>query len=109
MLESLFLDVEPLETAEDIIYVLSAIFAFVLLGLSISAYRKTRINTLRYAIVAFALFAIYLTYEYLDEVYEEPIDTPYNDVIFSAITFGVSLFFFLAIVRQRRRKIQLED
>lgn len=109
MLGSLFLGVEPLETAEDVIYALSAIFAFLLLGLSISAYRKTRINALRYAIVAFALFAIYLTYEYLDEVYEEQFDTPYNDVIFSAITFGVTLFFFLAIVKQRRRKMKLED
>ena len=59
--------------------------------------------------IVIALFAIYLTYEYLDEVYEEQIDTPYNDMIYGAITFGVTLFFFLAIVRQRRRKIQLEN
>lgn len=109
MLESLFLDIEFLETAEDIIYGLSALFAFVLFGLSISAYRKTRIRALKYAVIAFALLAVYLSYEYLDEVYEEQIETPYTDVIFSAVTFGIALFFFLAIVRQRRRKIQLED
>jgi hypothetical protein len=109
MLESLLLVIEPFETAEDVIFGLSAIFAFVLFGLSISAYRKTRISALKYAVVAFALLAVYLSYEYLDEVYEEQIDTPYTDVIFIAVTFGIALFFFLAIVRQRRRKIQLED
>jgi hypothetical protein len=62
-----------------------------------------------YRMYLFALLAVYLSYEYLDEVYEEQIDTPYTDVIFSAVTFGIALFFFLAIVRQRRRKIQLED
>jgi cytochrome c oxidase assembly factor CtaG len=98
-----------LEVAEDVIYLLSALFAFVLLALSVSAYLKTRIKILRYAIIAFALFAAYLTYEYLDEVYEEQVDTPYNDIVFGLVTFGVTLFFFLAIVRQRRRKIQLED
>jgi TRAP-type C4-dicarboxylate transport system permease small subunit len=81
----------------------------VLFALSISAYRKTRIKVLKYAIVAFGLFAIYLTYEYLDEVYEEQIDTPYNDLIFGLITFAITLFFFLAIVRHRRRKIQLSE
>jgi predicted MFS family arabinose efflux permease len=109
MLDSLFLVIESLETAEDIIYLLSALFAFVLLGLSVSAYLKTRMKVLKYAIIAFALFAVYLTYEYLDEVYEAQIDTPYNDVVFGLVTFGVTLFFFLAIVGQRRRKIQLED
>ena len=53
------------------------------------------------------MFAAYLTYEYLDEVYEEQVDTPYNDVVFGLVTFGVTLFFFLAIVRQRRRKISV--
>lgn len=108
-LELFLLVIEPLEMAEDVIYLFSALFAFVLLALSVSAYKKTRINTLKFAIVAFALFAIYLTYEYLDEAYEEQIDTPYNDVIYAAMTFAITLFFFLAIVRQRRRKIQLSE
>jgi hypothetical protein len=109
MLESLLLVIEPLEIAEDIIYGVSALFAFVLLALSITAYINTRIKVLKYAIVAFALFAVYLSYEYLDEAFEGQIDTPYNDIIFSLITFGITLFFFLAIVGQRRRNIQLED
>lgn len=109
MLETLLLVIEPLEFAEDIIYGVSALFAFVLLALSISAYMKTRIKVLKYAIVAFALFAVYLSYEYLDEAFEAQVDTPYNDIIFSLITFGITLFFFLTIVGQRRRKIQLED
>jgi hypothetical protein len=39
-----------------------------------------------------AVFATYLTYEYLDEVYEEQIDTPYNDVIYGAVTFPADKF-----------------
>jgi hypothetical protein len=55
MLESFFLVIELLEIAEDVIYALSASFAFVLFALSISAYRKTRINALLDEVKDFAV------------------------------------------------------
>jgi hypothetical protein len=89
----------PLELLENIIYGFSTVFALVLLGLSVTAYRNLRIKTIKYAIVAFALFSIYLFYEFIEDIYEQ-VDTPYNDVAYSALTFGVALFFFLAIVKK---------
>jgi hypothetical protein len=89
----------PLEIVENIIYGFSTVFALVLLALSITAYKNLRIKTIKYAIVAFALLSVYLFYEFIEDIYEE-VDTPYNDVAYSALTFGVALFFFLAIVKK---------
>lgn len=88
-----------LELAENIIYGLSTVFALVLLALSITAYKNLRLKTIKYAIVAFALLSVYLFYEFIEDIYEE-VDTAYNDVAYSALTFGVAFFFFLAIVRK---------
>jgi hypothetical protein len=89
----------PLEIVENIIYGFSTVFALVLLALSITAYKNLRIKTIKYAIVAFALLSVYLFYEFIEDIYEE-VDTAYNDVAYSALTFGVALFFFLAIVKK---------
>lgn len=89
----------PLEIVENIIYGFSTVFALVLLALSITAYKNLRIKTIKYAIVAFALLSVYLFYEFIEDIYEE-VDTEYNDVAYSALTFGVALFFFLAIVKK---------
>ena len=70
-----------------------------LLALSISAYRKTGLKKIVYAVVAFALFAAYLFYEYLEGVFNFLQDA-YSDIILPSMIFGVLVLFFLAIVRK---------
>ncbi len=70
-----------------------------MLALSISAYRKTGLKKLPYAMVAFALFAAYLFWEYLEGVFEFLGET-YSDIILPSMIFGVLVLFFLAIVRK---------
>ena len=62
-------EVELITTLEGIIYLSSTVLALLLLALSISAYRNTGIKKIKYAIVAFALFAVFLFYEYLEGVF----------------------------------------
>jgi hypothetical protein len=71
-----------------------------LLALSISAYRNTGLKKIKYAIVAFALFAAYLFWEYLEVIFEILEDT-YTNVILPSMVFGVLVLFFLAIVSKK--------
>ena len=70
-----------------------------MLALSISAYRKTGLKKIAYATVAFALFAAYLFYEYLEGVFKF-LGEGYSDIILPSMIFGVLVLFFLAIVRK---------
>jgi len=72
-----------------------------LLALSISAYINTGIKKILYAIVAFALFAAYLFYEYLEDIFNF-LENTYSDIILPSMIFGVLVLFFLAIVRKIR-------
>ena len=92
-------EVELIDTLEGIIYLSSTVLALLLLALSISAYRNTGIKKIKYAIVAFALFAAFLFYEYLEGVFKF-LEANYSDLILSSITFGVLILFFLAIIRK---------
>ena len=78
-------------------------FSLLLLALAISAYRKTALKGLIYAAVAFGLFAAQLFFDFLEDSIES-LQQPYNDVIFYALTLGVLVFFFLAIVRGRNHQ-----
>jgi hypothetical protein len=92
-------EVELIDTLEGIIYLSSTVLALLLLALSISAYRNTRIKKIKYATVAFALFAAFLFYEYLEGVFKF-LEAIYSDLILASITFGVLILFFLAIIRK---------
>ena len=92
-------EVELINTLEGIIYLSSTVLALLLLALSISAYRNTGIKKIKYAIVAFALFAAFLFYEYLEGVFKF-LEANYSDLILAFITFGVLILFFLAIIRK---------
>ena len=92
-------EVELINTLEGIIYLSSTVLALLLLALSISAYRNTGIKKIKYAIVAFALFAVFLFYEYLEGVFKF-LEANYSDLILAFITFGVLILFFLAIIRK---------
>lgn len=52
-----------------------------------------------YAAAAFALFAAYLFYEYLEGIFNF-LENTYSDIILPSMIFGVLVLFFLAIVRK---------
>ncbi|HKG30000.1 MAG TPA: hypothetical protein VKA91_01910 [Nitrososphaeraceae archaeon] len=92
-------EVKLIDTLEGMIYLSSTVLALLLLALSISAYRNTGIKKIKYAIAAFALFASFLFYEYLEGVFKF-LEANYSDLILAFITFGVLILLFLAIIRK---------
>ncbi|HJU95538.1 MAG TPA: hypothetical protein VJ643_05850, partial [Nitrososphaera sp.] len=74
-------EVEPYEPITQVIQIAIAAFSLLLLGLSISAYKKTSLKRILYAAVAFGLFAIQIFFDYLEDAVEA-FDTPYSDIIF---------------------------
>jgi hypothetical protein len=94
------IEVEPYEPITQAIKIAIAAFSLLLLGLSISAYKKTALKKILYAAVAFGLFAIQMFVDYLEDAFEA-FDTPYTDVIFFGITLAILVLFFTAIVRKK--------
>ena len=94
------MEVEPYEPIMQVIQIAIAAFSLLLLGLSISAYKKTSLKRLLYAAVAFGLFAIQMFFDYLEDAVEA-FDTPYSDIIFFGITLAILVLFFMAIARRK--------
>lgn len=78
-----------------------AAFSVLLLGLSISAYKKTALKGIIYAAIAFGLFAVQLFFDYAEDAVEGW-EQPYNDVIYYAMTLAILVLFFLAVVRRNK-------
>ena len=93
-------EVEPYEPITQAIKIAIAAFSLLLLGLSISAYKKTALKRILYAAIAFGLFAIQMFFDYLEDAVEG-FDTVYSDIIFYGITLAILVLFFLAIARKR--------
>ena len=93
-------EVEPYEPITQAIQIAIAAFSVLLLGLSISAYKKTSIKRILYAAVAFGLFSIQIFFDYLEDAVEA-FDTPYSDIIFYGMTLAILVLFFMAIVRKK--------
>jgi hypothetical protein len=91
---------EPYEPITQAIKIAIAAFSLLLLGLSISAYKKTALRRILYAAVAFGLFAIQMFFDYLEDAVAA-FDTAYTDVIFFGITLAILVLFFMAIVRKK--------
>jgi hypothetical protein len=96
-----FVSIGIYDTIEGIIYVVGAIFSVALLALSISAYKNAGLKKIKYAIVAFGLFAVFLMYEYLEHTFKALFNTPYTDIIIPSMSLGIVILFFLAIVRKK--------
>jgi hypothetical protein len=94
------MEVEPYEPITQVIQIAIAAFSLLLLGLSISAYKKTSLKRILYAAVAFGLFAIQIFFDFLEDAVEA-LDTPYSDIIFYAMTLAILVLFFIAIVRRK--------
>jgi hypothetical protein len=96
--------VDPEDAYEPIVQLIKigiAAFSLLLLGLSISAYRKTALKGIIYAAIAFGLFAVQLFFDYAEDAVEGW-EQPFNDVIFYAMTLGILILFFLAVVRRNK-------
>jgi hypothetical protein len=94
------IQVEPYEPITQVIKIAIAAFSLLLLGLSISAYKKTGLRRILYAAVAFGLFALQMFVDYLEEAVQA-FETPYTDIIFFGITLAILVLFFMAIVRKK--------
>ena len=94
------MEFEPYEPITQAVKIAIAAFSLLLLGLSISAYRKTHLRRLVYAAVAFGLFSLQLFFDYLEDAVPA-FDTPYSDIIFFGITLAILVLFFMAIVRKK--------
>jgi hypothetical protein len=93
--------VDAYEPIVQMIKIGIAAFSVLLLALSISAYRKTTLKGIVYAAIAFGLFAVQLSFDYLEDAVEGG-EQPYNDVIYYAMTLGILVLFFLAVVRRNK-------
>lgn len=75
-------------------------FAALLVALSLSAYRNSRLKNLLYAVVAFSLFVIFLIYEYMEHTYD--FDTPVTDIVVPFMVLAILVLFFLAIIKRNK-------
>lgn len=94
------LQIDSYEGIETIILAITGIFSLLLLGISISAYRKTGLKRILFAAAAFALFGIQLLVESLEENVEFLLDTEFMSIVTASMTLGILILFFLAIVKK---------
>jgi hypothetical protein len=88
-----------IELIESILYIIGTIFAAILIALSISAYRNTKLRKLLYAIAAFLLFDIFLFYEFLE--HSMSLDNAFTDIVIPFMGVSILVLFFMAIVKKK--------
>ncbi len=96
-LVSPLLDFEQGFETREVLDFAIAIFALVLLALSLSAYRKTRLKRLLLVSIAFGLFAVEVGIRQLD-VFVFAVGLQTEAVLVAVMEFIILLLFFLAIV-----------
>ncbi|HXV38274.1 MAG TPA: hypothetical protein VD699_01685 [Nitrosopumilaceae archaeon] len=99
ILSKLFLEIEPFGIESGIEIGIVA-FALILFALSITAYRNTRIKKILFAAAAFALFAIQLFVDSVED-YLGFLDEDITGIILKLMTFAILVLFFVAIVKRR--------
>jgi hypothetical protein len=100
VLFSVISQIDSFEGLENAIALGITVISLLLLALSVTAYRKTRLRVTIYAIIIFALFAIQQFIDYLDNIIVA-LDNPITDVVVSSLTLTILALFFLAIVRTK--------
>ncbi|HEX9317544.1 MAG TPA: hypothetical protein VF884_01280 [Nitrososphaeraceae archaeon] len=83
---------------EMLLYFVGSGLSAVLIALSISAYRKSGLKKLQYAIIAFSLFCGFLIYENLEQLLS--FDNPFTDIIIPSSGLAILVFFFLAVAKR---------
>ena len=99
ILPNLFLEIEPFGVESGIELGIVA-FALVLFALSITAYRNTRIKKILFAAAAFALFAIQLFVDSIED-YLNFLDENITGIILKLMTFVILVLLFVAIVKKK--------
>jgi hypothetical protein len=80
--------------------ILITICALFLLGISIKAYRNTRLRKLIYVAIAFVLFAIQHILNYVDQVVVHFMPDDIRYLLFSLMTLAIMGMFFLTILKK---------
>src|SRR5437867_10700762 len=86
------------DVIEALLYSAASVLSAILTALSISAYRKSGIKKLQYAVIAFSLFCGFLIYENLENLFR--IDNPYTDIIIPSMGLAILVFFFIAVIKK---------
>lgn len=100
-LHSLFfygiVDIDTGFEPQELLEIAIVAFALVLIGLSLSAYRKTHLRRLLIVSAAFALFAVEVGILQLDDfVFTVGYET--DQIVVALMEFAILLLFFLAVV-----------
>jgi hypothetical protein len=77
--------------------VVVAIFAIILLAISLTAYRRTNLRRLLLVSIAFSLFAVQALIRVLDE-FALVFESGTEQIIIIVLDLAILLFFFLALV-----------
>jgi hypothetical protein len=83
---------------ETILYIAGAVLGAFLIALSFSAYHKTGLHNLQYAIVAFSLFSVFLIYEYIEHLLF--LESPIADIMIPLTGLSILALFFIAIIKK---------
>ena len=78
-------------------------FSVFLAVLAFGAYRKTKFTQLKFVVLAFSLFTVYLITEAVQEFL--PINDDSFDLLLSIIILLILLSFFFGIIKIRNRKL----
>lgn len=99
ILQNILLQIDNIEIS-GIVDLAIMVFSLLLLSLSLIAFKNTGLKKILYAAGAFGLFAISLFLEYTEESTDflGGIDI---DFVGSAITLGILILLFIAIVKRR--------
>ena len=91
------LDIDAEFGTQEALDIAIAVFALILLALSLSAYRKTRMRRLLLVSGAFGLFAVEVLIRQLDDlVFNVGFETA--QIVVAVMEFVILLLFFVAIV-----------
>lgn len=80
------------------LYIVGSVLSAVLTGLCLSAYRKTGLHKLQYAVIAFILFLAFLIYENIEHLLL--FDNPITDIIIPSTGLSILVFFFMAVTKK---------
>jgi hypothetical protein len=91
------------ELVEILLYAAGAAFSLILVSLSISAYTKSDMKNLKYAIGAFSLFCGFLIYESLELLFS--FDNPITDIVIPSASLAILVLFFMAVTKKFNQQI----
>jgi hypothetical protein len=80
--------------------ILVTVAALFLVGLSVKAWKNTRLKKIIYLVIAFALFAVIHIFNYLDQAVVDVVSDDVRYVVFAIAEVAIMSMFVLAILRK---------